>query len=408
MSLTPEDEARIASDLQRYDALLPEYRRTIAALTERLSAAIGADDRIHLHAIEPRVKTRTSLENKLREKLATDSDARVEDVLGVRIITYFRDDAIWVEQLVRDMLRVHEGTYADKAALLEDREFGYRSIQFLATMPWALDDGHLPTIIRERRKPPPLSPAVVEIQIRSILEHGWAEIEHGLVYKSGRPLPRPIRRRFALAAALIENADEQLEVIRDQLALDRPELPVAEENDDQAVAGLIQRVIGSDRASRALDDQIAAALDLRQGRPANAERDVERAVHVAMLDSRAKLERALAEQDGKLGLRMAIVCADIDHPLTRPDARHDPDEPVVAFPGIGIYWTALALLHGQEDTLWHFTAVGEGRLSEYRDVGRYLVEHPEESALSIRERYRRQAYPSGAAPESPHRLHLAP
>jgi ppGpp synthetase/RelA/SpoT-type nucleotidyltranferase len=406
MPLTPDDEARIDADLRRYDELLPEYRQNIHELTRRLTEAITADDRVHLHAIEPRVKTRESLENKLHEKAETDPLGRIEDTLGVRIITYFRDDAIWVEQIVRELLRVHEGTYADKAALLEDQEFGYRSIQFVATMPWAVDDEHLPSILRDMRKPPPLSPAIVEIQIRSILEHGWAEIEHDLVYKSGLPLPRPIRRRFALTAALIENADEQLEVIRDQLALDRPPtLPEAEADDE---AGFVERMIASDRTSRALDDHIAVSLDLRQGKPANYLRDVERAVHVAMLDSREKLEKALTEQDGKLGLRMAIVCADVSQQLTRPDTVLDPDEPVVAFPGVGIYWTALALLHRQENTEWHFTAVGEGRLAEYRDVGRYLVEHPDESAISIRERYRAQAYPAGAAPESTHRLDLAP
>ncbi|WP_052226470.1 GTP pyrophosphokinase [Microbacterium mangrovi] len=406
--LTPDDEARIEADLRRYDELLPEYRQNIHELTRRLTEVIGADDRVHLHAIEPRVKTRESLENKLREKAETDPLGRIEDTLGVRIITYFRDDATWVEQIVRELLRVHEGTYADKAALLEDQEFGYRSIQFVATMPWAVADENLPSILRDQRKPPPLSAAIVEIQIRSILEHGWAEIEHDLVYKSGLPLPRPIRRRFALTAALIENADEQLEVIRDQLALDRPPaLPEPEpEADDET--GFVERLIASDRTSRALDDQIAAALDLRPGKPANYLRDVERAVHVAMLDSREKLEQALAEQDGKLGLRMAIVCADVSQQLTRPDSVRETDEPVVAFPGVGVYWTALALLHRQEDSEWHFTAVGEGRLSEYRDVGRYLVEHPEESAIGIRERYRAQAYPAGAAPESPHRLDLAP
>jgi putative GTP pyrophosphokinase len=51
-----------------------------------------------------------------------------------------------------------------------------------------------------------------EVQLRSILQHGWAEIEHDLGYKGSGNLPKPAKRNFHRIAALLETAD--LEFIR--------------------------------------------------------------------------------------------------------------------------------------------------------------------------------------------------
>jgi putative GTP pyrophosphokinase len=56
-----------------------------------------------------------------------------------------------------------------------------------------------------------------EIQIRSILQHAWAEIEHDLGYKSEVAIPRDLKRRFSRLAGLLEIADDEFATIRDQL-----------------------------------------------------------------------------------------------------------------------------------------------------------------------------------------------
>lgn len=48
---------------------------------------------------------------------------------------------------------------------------------------------------------------VFEIQVRTALEHAWAEIEHDRGYKLGGKLPSHLNRRFKLLSGLLESAD---------------------------------------------------------------------------------------------------------------------------------------------------------------------------------------------------------
>jgi hypothetical protein len=59
-----------------------------------------------------------------------------------------------------------------------------------------------------------------EIQVRSVLAHAWAEIEHEVKYKSGVDLPEDLGRTFYRMAAELEEIDArfmQLRDARDQL-----------------------------------------------------------------------------------------------------------------------------------------------------------------------------------------------
>lgn len=60
------------------------------------------------------------------------------------------------------------------------------------------------------------SDRIAEIQVRTILQHAWAEIEHDIQYKSSSVLPRTIRRRFGALAGLIEIADREFQAIDDE------------------------------------------------------------------------------------------------------------------------------------------------------------------------------------------------
>jgi hypothetical protein len=56
-----------------------------------------------------------------------------------------------------------------------------------------------------------------EIQVRSVLQHAWAEIEHDLGYKTALGVPRDVRRSFSRLAGLLELADKEFVSIRETI-----------------------------------------------------------------------------------------------------------------------------------------------------------------------------------------------
>jgi len=56
---------------------------------------------------------------------------------------------------------------------------------------------------------------VAEIQVRTVLQHAWAEIEHDIQYKSTITIPTEIRRRFVALAGMLEIADREFQGIQD-------------------------------------------------------------------------------------------------------------------------------------------------------------------------------------------------
>jgi hypothetical protein len=57
------------------------------------------------------------------------------------------------------------------------------------------------------------------VQIRTVLQHAWAEFEHDIRYKGTVPAEHAhdFDRRFTLAAGLLELADQEFATIRDRL-----------------------------------------------------------------------------------------------------------------------------------------------------------------------------------------------
>jgi hypothetical protein len=58
-----------------------------------------------------------------------------------------------------------------------------------------------------------------QVQVRTILQHAWAEFEHDIRYKGTVPEEHgaDLDRRFSLAAGLLELADGEFSAIRDRL-----------------------------------------------------------------------------------------------------------------------------------------------------------------------------------------------
>ena len=133
----------------------------------------------------------------------------ITDQIGVRVITYVTSDVAAVAELVADQLRVVADKDLGRETASEGR-YGYtsRHLQVALDPAWV---GDVPTdAVRVQS---------AQIQIRTVLQHAWAEFEHDIRYKGTIPdvLAPDLNRRFTLAAGLLELADREFEVIREQL-----------------------------------------------------------------------------------------------------------------------------------------------------------------------------------------------
>jgi ppGpp synthetase/RelA/SpoT-type nucleotidyltranferase len=190
--------------LKRYEHELPHHKVS-ATLAETLVREILGDIPFQIHAITSRCKTLPSLRLKLRTKKYRQPGRQLTDRLGVRIITYFESDIAKVVDLLEQQLEINPKKSEDKRTKLSLREFGYLSVHLIARPKgrWS-----------RSLKYAPLRSTWFEIQIRSILEHAWAEIEHEIVYKSGISFPDETKRRFARLAGTLEILESEFGALR--------------------------------------------------------------------------------------------------------------------------------------------------------------------------------------------------
>jgi ppGpp synthetase/RelA/SpoT-type nucleotidyltranferase len=189
------------------------YEEATAALVGLAAVVDGAlrpnMSGVVLHDITSRIKSRESSDRKI---LAFPDEYKsygdLHDLLGIRVVTLFEDDLDAAEVAIRKVLKIDARRSGDKFDRYQPNEFGYRSRHFVGSL-------------RANRAKLPenqlFAGRVVEVQLRSLLQHVWAEVEHDLGYKPGRPLDLANRRRFSQLAALMELADQSFSTLRSEL-----------------------------------------------------------------------------------------------------------------------------------------------------------------------------------------------
>lgn len=164
------------------------------------------DAGISYHSVSYRVKDKESYMNKIERKSYDNYEEQVEDFCGLRIVCYYPHDLNRIEQeVIHAEFDVKETIDKTKEAG-EDR-FGYRSNHYIVTVKkdWIAGPAYRA-----------LANLKVEIQVRTILMHAWADIEHKLAYKNAEQVPLELRRRLSQLSALLELADEQFQFIKNE------------------------------------------------------------------------------------------------------------------------------------------------------------------------------------------------
>lgn len=128
----------------------------------------------------------------------------ITDLAGVRVITFFPSTVAKVCQLIQEEFDIIERVDHTATAEREQR-LGYLSVHYLVRL------GSDRKKLSEYKK---FDGLIAEIQVRTILQHAWAEIEHDIRYKSTSTIPQTISRRFMTLAGLLEVADREFEAIQ--------------------------------------------------------------------------------------------------------------------------------------------------------------------------------------------------
>ena len=184
--------------LDEYRENIPLFKDAVNDVQNKLKAVFKEADLL-VCSVEGRVKTEASLAGKLEIKGAKyHSLADITDIVGVRVITFYSDDVDKVASAVDRLFDVDWENSVDKRKLHEIDSFGYMSLHYICSM-----EGF---------------PYRFEVQMRTVLQHAWANMNHDTGYKSGVEVPREYIRNLNCLAGMLELADKQFSQIRNELA----------------------------------------------------------------------------------------------------------------------------------------------------------------------------------------------
>lgn len=199
--------------LTSYDTNKDTYDSYALSLKSLLNTLIR-DGGYSIHSLDARVKTRDSLADKILSKAKYNCIEDITDIVGARIITHYSDDVDQLAKLIESEFVIDRENSIDKRVTLEPDRFGYLSLHYVVSL------NKNRTILKEYASYKDIK---AEIQIRSILQHAWAEIEHDIGYKSNG-LPNEIKRYFSRLAGLLEIADDEFIKIKESINARKEEI----------------------------------------------------------------------------------------------------------------------------------------------------------------------------------------
>ncbi|WP_312507383.1 hypothetical protein [Lysinibacillus sp.] len=173
---------------------------------ELLLKEILDEQGITYYEISSRCKDVKSFKEKIEKKGYENPKDEIFDFSGIRVITYVESEVNKINEVINKEFYIIEEHSVDKTKELKDDQFGYRSVHYVAK----LNNGRSDLTEYNKYQNIPF-----EIQVRTLLQHAWAEIEHDRSYKLKEKLPETLelKRRFHLLAANLELADREFDKI---------------------------------------------------------------------------------------------------------------------------------------------------------------------------------------------------
>jgi ppGpp synthetase/RelA/SpoT-type nucleotidyltranferase len=183
----------------------------------------------------------------------------ITDVAGVRVVTYLQTGVVQVEQVLR---RAFETQGRERRQGADDPAVpGYRGVHYLVQLPAHRRD------LTENRAFQGLR---AEVQVQTVLQHAWAEIQHDVLYKGGHDArstsaggslrwPACWSWLTRSSGRVADDLEEALQVRADQLVEDLAPAP-GELDVDRLRSLLLERLPGSESIETSRLEQVLTVL----------------------------------------------------------------------------------------------------------------------------------------------------
>jgi putative GTP pyrophosphokinase len=188
---------------EKFNALKAPLEDSLQTMIGRIHESLRSMD--IRYSVRGRIKDYKSYCKKqvrLSKRLKDEKhpDIKVRDLIGIRIVVPFLEDLRRIEDRLRECFEVIE--IERKGDALSFKEFGYEAVHLSVRRPSC--DGEI------------IDPGCAEIQLRTILQDAWAEVEHEIVYKAEfNAFDEPLKRKLAALKANLGLSDIIFQEIRD-------------------------------------------------------------------------------------------------------------------------------------------------------------------------------------------------
>lgn len=194
---------------ERYNKYLVKMAEDVEALLKDLFGDTPRIDRIVARAksIDRFVeKANINDNNGIRY---SDPLNQIQDQVGARIVTFYKDDVVAIREGILDYFRNIE----DKMIVPDkDSDFGYFGQHFILLYPEDIVQKYTEKVI-----------PFFELQIKTLFQHAWSEANHDLGYKPDGEISSELRRNIAFCSAQAWGADKMFSEVFKELNQQRTE-----------------------------------------------------------------------------------------------------------------------------------------------------------------------------------------
>ena len=206
--IKPEELKR---QIEAYTLERPNYKHFAEALERVLKKACAIS--VPEAVVQARPKGIASFAEKCvrRHDKYPDPVNQLTDLCGGRVILPTLEQARAVREFIEHNFTVLERD--DKSTLLGEDKFGYRDMHYLVQ----LNPARAAAIGFTAEDCKLIGGRIAELQVRSVVQHAWADILHDRMYKAPLKLSSEAKRTGALLAAIMEEGDRNFNTLAGQL-----------------------------------------------------------------------------------------------------------------------------------------------------------------------------------------------